>query len=454
MYLNHFGLERPPFKITPDTSLFYEGGNRGAALEAVKYAILQGEGIIKVVGEVGSGKTMLCRMLEIKLPDYVEIVYLANPSLSPEKILHVIAMEMKLPVDQSDDKARVMQQLQEYLLDRHAKGRQVVVFIEEAQGMPLETLEEIRLLSNLETDQFKMLQIVLFGQPELDENLAQRQIRQLRERITHHLSLDIFDKKDIQSYLNFRLRAAGYKDADLFNARLAGKIAQYSKGLTRRINILADKTLLAAYADNSHQIKAKHIKMAAKDSQYGASGLPSWLKLVSAAMLMVILVSIGWFGRGIDDFSPAVNQSNVENDKNAATIRNNSTFSGENEDKQLLLSEPSHDLFRQSLMAASEVGEGKNDSHYSIQLMMFEKDSNRIVKQYLNELKQLNLIEKAYIYPSVVNHKKVLHLAYGQYENYTLAEQAVEKLPESLKKARPFIRSIESIKKEIAEQRQ
>ncbi|MCK4710052.1 MAG: AAA family ATPase, partial [Gammaproteobacteria bacterium] len=132
MYLKHFGLERPPFKITPDTSLFYEGGNRGAALEAVKYSILQGEGIIKVVGEVGSGKTMLCRMLEIRLPKYVDIIYLANPSLSPEKILHVIAMEMKLDVDQSDDKSKVMQVLQDHLLDIHSKGRQAVVFIEEA----------------------------------------------------------------------------------------------------------------------------------------------------------------------------------------------------------------------------------------------------------------------------------------------------------------------------------
>ncbi len=452
MYLEHFGLDRSPFKITPDTSLFYEGGNRGAALEAVKYAILQGEGIIKVVGEVGSGKTMLCRMLEIKLPNYVEIVYLANPSLSPEKILHVIAAEMKLPVEQTDDKAKVMQQLQEYLLDRHALGRQVVVFIEEAQGMPLETLEEIRLLSNLETEQFKMLQIVLFGQPELDENLAQRQIRQLRERITHHLSLDMFEKKDIQSYLNFRLRAAGYKETDLFNARLAGKIAKYSKGLTRRINIIADKALLAAYSENSQQVKPKHIKMAANDSQYVTTGMPAWSKYLAIVMAVVLLLTVGWFGRDLGQISIDADISQVKTDENAASSSNKSLFSGENEDKQLILIEPS--LFDQRLKATSELERVENEKRYSIQLMMFEKSTNKAVQQYLEELKQLNLIEETYIYPSMVNQKKVLHMAYGQYENYGLAQQAIEQLPDSLKKAQPFIRTIKSITKELSEIKQ
>ena len=178
MYLEHYGLDRQPFKITPDTSMFYEGSKRGAALEALIYAISSGEGIIKVVGEVGSGKTMLCRMLEVKLSDIVDVVYIANPSLSPDNILHVIAHELHLDVRNDESKLDVMQKLQVYLLRKHADNRQVVVFVEEAQSMPVETLEEIRLLSNLETDQHKLLQMVLFGQPELDDKLAQPQIRQ------------------------------------------------------------------------------------------------------------------------------------------------------------------------------------------------------------------------------------------------------------------------------------
>ena len=173
MYQEHFGLERPPFKITPDTSLFFEGNQRGAALDALMYAIRSGEGIIKVVGEVGSGKTMLCRMLEVRLSDDVDVIYIANPSLSPDNILHVIAHEMHLDVSNEMSKVDVMQKIQSYLLEKHAANRQVVLFVEEAQSMPIETLEEIRLLSNLETDEHKLLQMVLFGQPELDEKLAQ-----------------------------------------------------------------------------------------------------------------------------------------------------------------------------------------------------------------------------------------------------------------------------------------
>lgn len=149
MYYSYFGLSQPPFRITPDTDFFFEGANRGAVLEALVYAITQGEGIVKVVGEVGSGKTMLCRVLQARLPKHVEGVYLANPSVSPEEILHAIGFELQLPITREASRLEVMHALNEYLLGRHAQGRQVVVFVEESQSMPIPTLEEIRLLSNL-----------------------------------------------------------------------------------------------------------------------------------------------------------------------------------------------------------------------------------------------------------------------------------------------------------------
>lgn len=268
MYEDYFGLERPPFKITPDTSLFYEGGKRGDILAALVYAIHRGEGIIKVVGEVGSGKTMLCRMLQLKLPDTVEIVYIANPSVSPEDILFVIAHELELSVTKGDSKHEVMHLLQDYLLQRHMENKQVVLFIEEAQGMPLDTLEEIRLLSNLETDQNKLLQIVLFGQPELDHNLAQQSIRQLRERITHSFSLEPLTQDEIHNYLNFRMREVGYTGPELINNTVAKKVEQHSNGLLRRINIIADKILLSAFAEGTHNLSAKHVTAAVNDSTF------------------------------------------------------------------------------------------------------------------------------------------------------------------------------------------
>lgn len=292
MYEEYFGLKRSPFRITPDTSLFYDGGQRGDILGALVYAIHRGEGIVKVVGEVGSGKTMLCRMLQLELPDDVEIIYIANPSISAEDILFVIANELKFDIAREASKHEVVTMLQNYLLKRHAEDRQVVLFVEEAQGMPLETLEEIRLLSNLETDQHKLLQMVLFGQPELDQNLANNSIRQLRERITHDFQLRPLSPSQIHNYLNFRMREVGYTGPELINEKLARKMAIYSEGLLRRINILADKMLLSAFADSTHTLTSKHLIDAVKDSGFSSlhnSGQSSkWLWLVSGLGLLLL----------------------------------------------------------------------------------------------------------------------------------------------------------------------
>ncbi len=297
MYEDYFGLKRPPFRITPDTSLFYEGGRRGDILAALAYAVQRGEGIIKVVGEVGSGKTMLCRMLQQVLPEDVEIIYIANPSVSPEDILYVIASELHFDVERDASKHELVARLQDYLLQRHAENRQVVLFIEEAQGMPLETLEEIRLLSNLETDQHKLLQIILFGQPELDENLAQKSIRQLRERITHEFRLAPLDADEIHKYLNFRMREVGYTGPELIDRKLAREIARHSEGLLRRVNILADKMLLAAYAGDTHTLTSRHLKKAVADSGFTRLGVdgkkryaPLFWSMVAAVLILALLV--------------------------------------------------------------------------------------------------------------------------------------------------------------------
>ena len=292
MYYPHFGLKEPPFKITPNTDFFFSGGNRGAVLDALVYAITNGEGIIKVVGEVGSGKTMLCRMLQTILPDKIESIYLANPSVAPEDVLHAIAFELQLKLPKNADRLKVMQVLQSHLLNRHAEGRQVVIFVEEAQGMPLATLEEIRLLSNLETKQDKLLQIVLFGQPELDANLSEPHIRQLRERITHSFHLEPLGTKDIGDYLISRLRAAGYHGPHLFSDSSVKKLSVAAKGLARRVNILADKSLLAAFADNAYQVTPKHVKAAIQDSEFGRNSKNYKHYFIGAILLIACLTAI------------------------------------------------------------------------------------------------------------------------------------------------------------------
>ncbi|MFM9835202.1 MAG: AAA family ATPase [Methylophilaceae bacterium] len=297
MYYAHFGLKEPPFKITPNTEVFFTGGNRGAVLDALIYAIQNGEGIIKVVGEVGSGKTMLCRMLQTMLPKQIESIYLANPSVAPEDVLHAIAFELQLKLPKNAERLKVMQALQTHLLKRHEAGKQVVIFVEEAQGMPLATLEEIRLLSNLETKHDKLLQIVLFGQPELDENLNQTNIRQLRERITHSFNLVPLQADEIGEYLIFRLRAAGYFGPHLFNPPAIKKLSNAAQGLVRRVNILADKSLLAAFAENVYQVTPKHVDAAIADSEFGmekSKAAAKQNKFLMWAGLMVLGLALGF----------------------------------------------------------------------------------------------------------------------------------------------------------------
>jgi MSHA biogenesis protein MshM len=266
MYLEHFGLNEAPFKITPHTEFFFAGANRGATLDGLIYAITSGEGMVKVTGEVGAGKTMLCRVLMERLPPTVETIYLAVPSLSRDEMLAVITGDLGLET-QGVSTTKLVRALQDKLIAIHAEGRQVVALIDEAHAMPLETLEEIRLLSNLETSHDKLMQIVLFGQPELDQHLSLPHMRQLKERITHSFALKPMPPNDIKDYVNFRLRAAGYKGPDLFGEAALTLIAEASEGLTRRINIYADKTLLAAYAAGTHTITADHVRAAITDTQ-------------------------------------------------------------------------------------------------------------------------------------------------------------------------------------------
>jgi len=265
VYLDYFGLKEAPFRITPNTEYWYAGGQRGEMLAALLYAIGQGEGIIKVVGEVGSGKTMLCRKLVAQLPDSVDSVYLGNPTLAPDDMLAAILADLGIEAPESGRQARLAQ-LNAALLARHESGRRVVVFVEEAQGIALDNLEFLRLLTNLETATDKLLQIVLFGQPELDAQLADPRIRQLKDRITLSLNLSPLAESEVAAYLRARLAVAGYRGPDLFPPALIARMTKLSGGLSRRINVLADKTLLAAYAGQTHSLTPDHLDAAAGDA--------------------------------------------------------------------------------------------------------------------------------------------------------------------------------------------
>ena len=453
MYLEHFGLQRPPFKITPDTSMFYSGNKRGATLEALKYAISTGEGIIKVVGEVGSGKTMLCRMLEMELGNDIDVVYIANPSLSPENILHVIAFELKLNITSDSSKLEVMQMLQNHLLEKHAANKQVVVFVEEAQSMPVETLEEIRLLSNLETNDDKLLQMVLFGQPELDEKLRTNSIRQLKERITQNFYLDPFPASDVYSYLNFRMRAVGYRGPDLFSTKTANNIERKSSGLTRRINILADKALLAAFSDGGHDIQSKHISMAAHDSDFGQE--IRWLPAIKIfAFISIIIIAI-WVGTLL----PALVQQDRQTDKQALTnitlenIAVTQAAQNSTSTKVTSINSAPDNILNQRLKETEQWLEHAQDQNFTIQLTLMDNWATKDIQDFLQQASQHLNLQNIYIYPLSIRGRMFYSVLYKEYNKRNEAVNQLQKLPPQLVKSAPYLRTIKGIKADIRKTR-
>lgn len=247
MYRKFFGLDALPFKNTPELQMFYREGSREEIIEALLYTVLRGDGIVKVTGEVGSGKTMLLRLLASRLPENSEIIYINSPNLSAKDILLYICTELKIDMHSFDEKFSLTNALKTRLVELHRDGKIVVMLIDEAQTMTFDVLEEIRLLSNLETNDDKLLQMVLFGQPELDVALEHDKIRQLRSRITYSMHVPVLSVVEVQSYLNYRMRHAGYKGLDVFNIKVSKRITKLSGGLPRNINVIADKVLMSCF---------------------------------------------------------------------------------------------------------------------------------------------------------------------------------------------------------------
>jgi len=464
LYYPHFGLKEPPFKITPNTDFFFSGGNRGAILDALVYAITNGEGIIKVVGEVGSGKTMLCRMLQTILPERIESIYLANPSVAPEDVLHAIAFELQLKLPRDADRLKVMQALQAYLLARYAEGRQVVIFVEEAQGMPLATLEEIRLLSNLETKQDKLLQIVLFGQPELDDNLNQDHIRQLRERITHRFNLGPLQTRDVGEYLIFRLRAAGYHGPHLFTESAIKKLSKASEGLVRRINILADKALLSAFADNVHQITPKHVYAAINDSEFGLK--PKWYqsgfagawpyrKYAWPAIILAALLSVSLLVAALVDMSrqqPVAAAGGNPVKKNVALPAAPALPAG-----QTAAVGVQQQLVDQRLEAMKGLLVSARPETVSLQIqsvpggpLAAAPPQDTLLKAALEKLGRQLEMDNIYLYRMRQRDGVYTVILYGAFAQRADALSALDGLPAEIKANQPYLRTLAGVKKDIA----
>ncbi len=508
MYHQFFGLTSPPFRITPDTAAFYAGAEREALLNAVIYAINHGDGIIKVVGEVGSGKTMLTRMLEKQLPDSVTVIYLPNPSLPAEDLIFAIAHELKLSFDNGQGKTHVLQQVHAELLNLHAKQQRVVVFIDEAQCMPLDTLEELRLLSNLETETDKLLQLVLFGQPELDTHLSQPSVRQIRERIIHNFYLHPFSTDEVAEYLAFRLHKAGHNGPSLFSKGALKLLARYSRGLPRKLSILADKSLLAAYADQSTKVQNRHVHTAHRDDSLRAANSRSLAKALSVVLSVAALAGLTWL---LSSYWPALENrvastwAEPQAQLSAEPSPAGTTLAQERQSPQpakleqpektpatltaLIDPPPATDASTEDVINAGEAAavspatkentiiethkELKDsaqtssvasntptldgllkktrrwmhdfgDAGYTIQILSADGDDQAQLERFLNQVGAMKLEEEMFVHPVLAGDSKMYAVTLGAFTEYAEARRRARSLPRAIRKYRPYTKNIDS----------
>jgi MSHA biogenesis protein MshM len=267
MYQEHFNLKALPFSLTPSTEFFCNLSGHQDALNVLLFGLKIGEGFIKITGEVGTGKTLLCRTLLKELKDPFVSAYLPNPDLDPAALRLAVAQELGLAVSVATPQSELLQKINERLLQLFEQGKKPVLIVDEAQALPDASLEALRLLTNLETENNKLLQIVLFGQPELDQRLKQHQFRQLQQRITFSHYLSTIPRQDLSAYLCHRLSMAGYTKGLLFDSKACDLLYQASAGVPRIINVLCHKALLVAYGLGLPMVNAEAMKQAIGDSQ-------------------------------------------------------------------------------------------------------------------------------------------------------------------------------------------
>jgi MSHA biogenesis protein MshM len=301
MYLYHFGLKELPFTLTPNTNFFLALQPHNEALAVLLTALKTGEGFIKVVGEVGTGKTLLCRKLLNEIPDHFVTAYIPNPYLTPDELRRSVASELGIKQALRMSSQLLTQRIQERLLTLHSQNHSVVVILDEAQALPEESLEALRLFTNLETESRKLLQVVLFAQPEIDERLNETKFRQLRQRITFSYQLRAMTTNEVEHYITHRLQVAGYKGAALFNHNLANKIAKISHGIPRLVNVLCHKMLMLSYGEGSYQLTKKHLSIAVKDTEgitpksykiYVVIGVVMFISVIFTSILLNLGVSV------------------------------------------------------------------------------------------------------------------------------------------------------------------
>ncbi len=285
MYEDFFSMKMMPFSLTPNPHFFCELRGHQEALQTLKFSVSSGEGFIKIIGEVGSGKTLLCRkLLEFLEADYMA-AYIPNPDLNPVELRKAFAREIGLDPALAHDQHELVTTIHHRLIELHTQGKRVVLLVDEAQALSDESLETLRLFTNLETASSKLLQVVLFGQPELDTRLNQPKLRQLKQRISFSYRLPLMNRTDLDIYLHHRLAVAGYTYSNLFTKKARDVLFHASQGIPRVVNILSHKALLVAFGTGNQVIDHKTMRLAVNDTEAVLTQPPSnHLTIVLAAL--------------------------------------------------------------------------------------------------------------------------------------------------------------------------
>ena len=477
LYLKHFDLEKSPFQITPDIDFFFSGSQRGGILTALLHVACHEEGIVTAVAEVGSGKTLLARLMISRLPEDISTVYLANPCFSRDEIISAISRDLgltSLPGSTEENLA----QLHQELLRRHAQGLRVLLVIDEAHAMPPESLEEVRLLSNLETDRHKLVNIMLFGQPELDTLLADRRLRQLRDRVIQRFELPPLPRDEAMAYIDHRLRIAGWRGGRIFTPAAISLLLKASHGRARRINLLADKSLLAAYAEGVKQVEKRHVKIACDelhpDPATSRWSSPPWLRTLMTGLALAVPMAVlavwmlGWYRGNPPQPEPvAARGIGIANaapkpvvDKEAAKL-------------------PTPPGMLVAAAASAQPAAPVSTAQMPVKEMPTKKDGNRIgslvkrteellsdqkligftlqlaslssmnhLPEYVDAIEKHIDVSTIYAHNRTYNGKSVVAVYLGQYPSEQDARDALRKLPEAVRTNQPIIRTWNRIRQE------
>jgi MSHA biogenesis protein MshM len=295
MYLYHYGIKELPFTLTPNTSYFFGLPSHKEAIQVLLTAIRTGEGFIKVTGEVGTGKTLICRKLLNELPDHFAAAYIPNPYLNPSELRRAVASELNVVLTDHADQQEFTQRIQERLIQIHQENKGAVLIIDEAQALPVESIEALRLMTNLETESHKLLQVVLFGQPELNDKLSLPELRQLKQRVTFSYTLQLMDADQVYQYVKHRMNVAGYRGDNLFNRKCCSLLFKASKGTPRIVNVLCHKALMLAYGEGKQKITQLHVKLAIKDTEAASQATHFLLKSSVSLLAIMLTFSLAYF---------------------------------------------------------------------------------------------------------------------------------------------------------------